>query len=42
MDHFKEINDSSGHAASDAVLDAPAKRLTAWAGSRAVGGSLRG
>ncbi|MFI2370147.1 diguanylate cyclase domain-containing protein [Streptomyces sp. NPDC018833] len=41
LDHFKENNDSSGHAAG-AVLAATAKRLTACPGSRAVVGRLGG
>lgn len=42
LDHFKEINDSRGHATGDAVLAATAQRLTAWAGSRAAVGRLGG
>ncbi|MFI6662675.1 GGDEF domain-containing protein [Streptomyces sp. NPDC050523] len=42
VDHFKEINDSFGHAAGDQVLIATAQRLTAWAGSRGVVGRLGG
>ncbi|MER5465514.1 GGDEF domain-containing protein [Streptomyces sp. NPDC002668] len=42
LDHCKEINDSVGHAAGDAVLAATTKRLTAWAGSRAAVGRLGG
>jgi diguanylate cyclase (GGDEF)-like protein len=42
VDHFKQINDTHGHAAGDRVLAVTAARLTAWAGSRGVVGRLGG
>jgi diguanylate cyclase (GGDEF)-like protein len=42
IDHFKQINDTHGHAASDRVLAVTAQRLTAWAGSHGAVGRLGG
>ncbi|MFB7598366.1 GGDEF domain-containing protein [Streptomyces sp. NPDC056160] len=41
-DRFKQINDSAGHAAGDAVLAAFGARLTVWAGPHAAVGRLGG
>ncbi|MDU0301913.1 MULTISPECIES: GGDEF domain-containing protein [unclassified Streptomyces] len=42
VDHFKQINDTHGHAAGDRVLAVTAQRLTAWAGSHGAVGQLGG
>ncbi|MER7496403.1 GGDEF domain-containing protein [Streptomyces pharetrae] len=42
VDHFKQINDTHGHAAGDRVLAVTAQRLTDWAGSRGAVGRLGG
>ncbi|MFD9541407.1 GGDEF domain-containing protein [Streptomyces sp. NPDC060022] len=42
LDHFKQINDTLGHAAGDAVIAATADRLSTWAGNRAAVGRLGG
>jgi len=42
QDYFKAVNDDFGHPAGDAVLQATAARLTAWAGPRASVGRLGG
>ncbi|MFJ8768978.1 diguanylate cyclase domain-containing protein [Streptomyces clavifer] len=42
LDHFKQIKDTLGHAAGNAVIAATAERLSTWAGSRAAVGRLGG
>jgi diguanylate cyclase (GGDEF)-like protein/PAS domain S-box-containing protein len=42
LDHFKEINDTFGHAAGDRVLEVLTERLTGALGSDAVLGRLAG
>ncbi|MFE4177161.1 GGDEF domain-containing protein [Streptomyces sp. NPDC056909] len=42
VDHFKELNDSRGHAAGDTALTAVTARLIDWAGPRGVVGRLGG
>ncbi|GAA2615446.1 GGDEF domain-containing protein [Streptomyces roseoviolaceus] len=42
VDHFKQINDTRGHAAGDRVLAVTAQRLATWAGSRGAVGRLGG
>ncbi|GAA2264737.1 GGDEF domain-containing protein [Streptomyces amakusaensis] len=42
LDHFKQINDTHGHAVGDLVLAESAARLTDWAGPRDIVGRLGG
>ncbi|MER5469809.1 GGDEF domain-containing protein [Streptomyces sp. NPDC002685] len=42
VDRFKQINDTFGHAAGDALLKATADRLTHYVGSSGVAGRLGG
>ncbi|WP_327125674.1 GGDEF domain-containing protein [Streptomyces sp. NBC_01727] len=42
VDHFKQINDTHGHAAGDALLKATAERLAHYVGRRGVAGRLGG
>ncbi|WP_031169603.1 GGDEF domain-containing protein [Streptomyces durhamensis] len=42
LDHFKQLNDTHGHAAGDAALIATADRLRAWCGRNGTPGRLGG
>ncbi|MEV6326938.1 GGDEF domain-containing protein [Streptomyces sp. NPDC051909] len=42
LDDFKDINDTHGHAAGDAVLTATARRLAAWCGRHGIAARLGG
>ncbi|MGW5679049.1 GGDEF domain-containing protein [Streptomyces sp. NPDC003860] len=42
LDHFKDLNDTHGHAAGDTALAATGERLARWAGPRGVVGRLGG
>ncbi|MEV7164472.1 GGDEF domain-containing protein [Streptomyces microflavus] len=42
VDHFKQINDTHGHAAGDALLKATADRLAHYVGRTGVAGRLGG
>ncbi|MCX4771155.1 GGDEF domain-containing protein [Streptomyces sp. NBC_01285] len=42
VDHFKQINDTHGHAAGDALLQATAARLAHYVGRTGVAGRLGG
>ncbi|MFF0112100.1 GGDEF domain-containing protein [Streptomyces prasinus] len=42
LDHFKNLNDTHGHAAGDAALIATADRLRAWCGRNGTAGRLGG
>ncbi|MEV8211793.1 GGDEF domain-containing protein [Streptomyces sp. NPDC005075] len=42
VDHFKQINDTHGHAAGDALLKATADRLALYVGRHGVTGRLGG
>ncbi|MFD7972756.1 GGDEF domain-containing protein [Streptomyces clavifer] len=42
LDRFKQIKDTLGHAAGDAVIAATAERLSTWAGNHAAVGRLGG
>ncbi|MGW1626892.1 GGDEF domain-containing protein [Streptomyces sp. NPDC002172] len=42
LDHFKNLNDTHGHAAGDVALVATADRLRAWCGHNGTAGRLGG
>jgi diguanylate cyclase (GGDEF)-like protein len=42
LDHFKNLNDTHGHAAGDAALVATADRLRTWCGHNGTAGRLGG
>ncbi|MFE1925432.1 GGDEF domain-containing protein [Streptomyces asoensis] len=42
LDHFKNLNDTHGHAAGDAALVATADRLRTWCGRNGTAGRLGG
>lgn len=42
LDHFKDLNDTHGHAAGDIALVATADRLRAWCGHNGTAGRLGG
>nr|WP_234436814.1 GGDEF domain-containing protein [Streptomyces sp. NBRC 110468] len=42
LDHFKNLNDTHGHAAGDAALVATADRLRTWCGHTGTAGRLGG
>ncbi|AWE52414.1 GGDEF domain-containing protein [Streptomyces nigra] len=42
LDHFKNLNDTHGHAAGDAALAATADRLRTWCGRHGTAGRLGG
>ncbi|GHB50132.1 GGDEF domain-containing protein [Streptomyces viridiviolaceus] len=42
LDHFKNLNDTHGHATGDAALVATADRLRTWCGRKGAAGRLGG
>ncbi|NJQ14379.1 GGDEF domain-containing protein [Streptomyces bohaiensis] len=42
LDHFKQLNDTHGHAAGDAALTATAQRLAAWCHRAGLAGRIGG